>query len=79
MVISVSLSVRYPTPYTNHLTPSSWLHDRGDAFRAGVKIATLDPFHGYKNAINEKLGDAEVVVDAFYAEVLVMPMLLRCA
>ena len=57
----------------------TWLNDRGDAFRSGVKIATLDPFHGYKNAIDEKLGDAEVVVDAFYAEVLVMPMLLRCA
>ena len=24
----------------------TWLVERGEAFRAGVKIATLDPFHG---------------------------------
>ena len=57
----------------------TWLKDRGDEFRAGVKIATLDPFHGYNNAIDEQLSDAEAVIDAFYAEVLVMPMSLRCA
>lgn len=25
-----------------------WLQARGAAFRAGVEVATLDPFHGYK-------------------------------
>ncbi|MHB8438597.1 MAG: transposase family protein [Acidimicrobiales bacterium] len=35
-----------------------WLHARGDAFRGGVKEATLDPFHGYKNAIDKHLEDA---------------------
>ena len=52
----------------------SWLKQRGDAFRARVEIATLDPFHGYKNAIDDQLADARAVLDAFYAEVLVMPM-----
>ena len=32
-----------------------WLTRRGDAFRTGVKVATLDPFHGYKNAIDDQL------------------------
>jgi len=32
-----------------------WLKERGEAFRAGVKIATLDPFQGYKNAIDDEL------------------------
>src|SRR4051794_13952443 len=34
---------------------SDWLKQRGDAFRAAVKVATLDPFHGYKNAIDDQL------------------------
>jgi len=51
-----------------------WLQERGTAFTAGVKIATLDPFQGYKNAIDDELQDAVAVVDAFYADVLVMPM-----
>jgi transposase len=29
----------------------TWLVERGESVRAGVKIATLDPFHGYKNAV----------------------------
>ncbi len=43
-----------------------WLDQRGAAFRAGVKIATLDPFQGYKNAIDDRLEDAIAVVDAFH-------------
>ncbi len=35
-----------------------WLQERGEAFTAGVKIATLDPFQGYKNAIDDELQDA---------------------
>ena len=31
---------------------TSWLRDRGDTFQKGVEIATLDPFHGYRSAIN---------------------------
>jgi transposase len=43
-----------------------WLAARGQAFRAGVEIATLDPFHGYKNAIDDQLDDAVAVLDAFH-------------
>ena len=43
-----------------------WLHARGDAFRGRVKEATLDPFHGYKNAIDEHLEDATAILDAFH-------------
>ncbi len=53
------------TPYTNYLTPS------GDVFRNGVEIATLDPFHGYKNAMDDQLVDAIAVFDAFHVVKLV--------
>lgn len=45
---------------------TSWLKDRGQQFRAGVEVATLDPFHGYKNAIDDQLEDAVAVLDAFH-------------
>ena len=44
----------------------TWLKARGDTFRAGVQVATLDPFHGYKNAIDDQLADAVAVLDAFH-------------
>jgi transposase len=47
-------------------TYKSWLRQRGDAFRARVEVATLDPFHGYKNAIDDQLQDAVAVLDAFH-------------
>jgi transposase len=47
-------------------TYKTWLADRGEAFRSGVEIATLDPFHGYKNAIDDQLEDARSVLDAFH-------------
>ena len=43
-----------------------WLTDRGKAFRTRVQVATLDPFHGYKNAIDDQLQDARSVLDAFH-------------
>ncbi len=45
---------------------SGWLESRSDAFRAGVQVATLDPFHGYKNAVDDQLQDATAVLDAFH-------------
>ena len=45
-------------------TYRAWLTERGEAFHAGVEIATLDPFHGYKNAIDDQLEDARSVLDA---------------
>ena len=45
---------------------SEWLAARNEAFRNGVEVATLDPFHGYKNAIDDQLEDAVAVLDAFH-------------
>ena len=47
-------------------TYRTWLRARGAAFRARVEVATLDPFHGYKNAIDDQLEDARAVLDAFH-------------
>jgi transposase len=45
---------------------TDWLKARNATFRDGVKVATLDPFHGYKNAIDDQLEDAVAVLDAFH-------------
>jgi transposase len=45
---------------------ADWLAQRGDSFRAAVQVAALDPFHGSKNAIDDQLGDAVAVLDAFH-------------
>jgi transposase len=45
---------------------AAWLHERGEAFRKRVQVATLDPFRGYKNAIDDQLADAVAVLDAFH-------------
>ncbi|MBK9698360.1 MAG: transposase, partial [Propionibacteriaceae bacterium] len=48
----------------------TWLDARGDPFKKRVQVATLDPFHGYKNAIDDKLADATAVLDAFHVVAL---------
>ena len=45
---------------------ADWLTARGVGFRTRVSVATLDPFHGYKNAIDDQLADAVSVLDAFH-------------
>lgn len=45
---------------------TTWLRDRGKTFRKRIEIATLDTFHGYKNAIDDQLEDAIAVLDAFH-------------
>ncbi|HLV04470.1 MAG TPA: ISL3 family transposase [Actinomycetaceae bacterium] len=45
---------------------ADWLADRSEAFRAGVQVAALDPFAGYKTAIADELADATAVLDAFH-------------
>lgn len=45
---------------------AEWLTSRNEAFRAGITVATLDPFHGYKNALDDELEDAIAVLDAFH-------------
>ena len=44
----------------------TWLKDRGERFRKNITVATLDPFQGYKNAIDDQLEDAVAVLDAFH-------------
>lgn len=44
----------------------NWLTDRGPQFCRGIKVATLDPFRGYANAIDEHLNEAAPVLDAFH-------------
>ena len=53
---------------------ADWLKTRGPEFTAGIKTAALDPFRGYANAIRDELPEAITVLDAFYSDVLVMPM-----
>ena len=43
-----------------------WLDQRGETFRRGVGVAALDPFAGYKSAVDDKLEDAVAVLDAFH-------------
>jgi transposase len=46
---------------------AGWLRERDASFRDGIQIATLDPFAGYKKAIDDELDDdAVVVLDAFH-------------
>ena len=45
---------------------ADWLRSRGNAFTAGIRTATLDPFRGYANAIRDELDDAVAVLDAFH-------------
>jgi transposase len=58
---------------------TDWLVERGEGFRAGVKVAKLDPFHGYKNAIADKLQDATAVLDAFHVVKLGTAAVDECA
>ena len=44
----------------------NWLTDQGQEFTAGIRTATLDPFHGYANAIRDELPEAITVLDAFH-------------
>ncbi len=41
-----------------------WLAERPDAWREQIRVAALDPFRGYLNALREHLPDAAHVLDA---------------
>ena len=45
---------------------ADWLTGRGEPFTTGIRVATLDPFRGYGNAIRDELEDATAVLDAFH-------------
>ena len=54
---------------------ADWLKEQGNEFTKGIKVATLDPFRGYANAIRDELPEAITVVDAFHIVRLGMAML----
>ncbi|GAC1385158.1 MAG: hypothetical protein NVSMB43_25470 [Pseudarthrobacter sp.] len=45
---------------------ADWLKEQGPEFTAGIKVATLDPFRGYANAVRDELPEAITVLDAFH-------------
>lgn len=45
---------------------ADWLAEQGTAFTSGIRTATLDPFHGYANAIRDELPEAITVLDAIH-------------
>jgi len=53
----------------------NWLAERGEDFRSGIQIATLDPFQGYKNAIDDQLQDAFTADEAHIS----VEVAYRCA
>ena len=72
-IVDLTRGEDHPTARLLDLVPGrsgtvykNWLAERGEDFRAGVQIATLDPFQGYKNAIDDQLQDATSVLDAFH-------------
>jgi transposase len=44
-----------------------WLSDRGDDWCAQIRLATLDPAAGYRQALEHRLPQAILVVDHFHA------------
>ena len=57
-IVDLTRGEEHPTARLLDLVPGrsgtvheNWLAERGEDFRAGVRIATLDHFQGYKNAI----------------------------
>ena len=54
---------------------ADWLKQQSPEFRDGIKVATLDPFRGYKNAIDDELEDAVAAVDHFHVIKLVTSMI----
>lgn len=49
---------------------ADWLARQQPAWRERISVAALDPFRGYKNAIDDKLADATAVLDAFHVVAL---------
>ena len=72
-IVDLTRGKDHPTARLLDLVPGrsgtvheNWLEERGEQFRSGIQIATLDPFQGYKNAIDDQLQDATSVLDAFH-------------
>ena len=72
-IVDLTRGEDHPTARLLDLVPGrsgtvykNWLEERGEEFRSGIQIATLDPFQGYKNAIDDQLQDTTSVLDAFH-------------
>jgi len=72
-IVDLTRGEEHPTARSLDLVPGrsgtaheNWLEERGEDFRSGIQIATLDPFQGYKNAIDDQLQDATSVPGAFH-------------
>ena len=70
-IVDLTRGKDHPTARLLDLVPGrsgtvheNWLAERGEDFRSGIQIATLDPFQGYKNAIDDQLQDATSILDA---------------
>ena len=48
------------------LALAGWVNNRHPAWRAGIRIAALDPYRGYATALRGVLGSAVRVLDAFH-------------
>src|SRR5450830_1564572 len=55
-----------PVPGRTGKAYATWLQARGPGFRAGVKVATLDPIRGHANALRDELSEAVSVLHAFH-------------
>lgn len=43
-----------------------WATEQGSDFTAGIRTATLNPFHGYANVIRDELPEVITMLDAFH-------------
>ena len=44
-----------------------WLDERSPEWRAGIRVAVVDPFRGYATGLTDRLDDVTIVVDHFHA------------
>ena len=57
---------------------TTWLKERSQAFRDGVKVVTMDGFAGYHSATTESLPDSVPVMDPFHVVQLAGQKLTAC-
>ena len=73
-IVDLTRGKEHPTARWLGLVPGrsgtvheNWLAERGEDFRSGIQIATLDPFHGTARTPSlGQLQDATSVLDAFH-------------
>ena len=85
-IVDLTRGEDHPTARLLDLVPGrsgtvykNWLEERGEDFRSGIQIATLDPFQGYKNAIDDQLQDASAPEVPFTSSSSLATPQVRCA